>query len=1145
MRQPVRPESKNRVAVILGMHRCGTSLLANMLNEIGVDLGTDLMEPDEWNEAGYWENNGILKRHERLLQALEPARDMNRLTLSLPEGWLQKPEIIAIKDEIKDFVGSQIARTERMWGFKDPRTAVLLPMWNEIFEELDVEPVFMLSVRHPSAVSASLRKRNSMSYSHSQALWLKTNLDALAFTAGKLRVVVDYARWFQDGMEQAKCVIDALDPHWEVGIEKLENALHSVVRTDLNHYADQFEPSKPLAERLYSLLAEAAVTGIIPEEIYRLTGAFDDLTELPRLWNEFLSDTERDVAETRRELREIACLRRLADLRVPLSQVEHEQTFFPPMPQEQSPQGTVSRPLRICIVSPEFVGPHRCGGIGTAYTELGKALARAGHHVVFLYSRGEYCETHSLDYWIAHYRQQGIRLDPLPAFQVNLSIPHHQSISYRTYCWLKDRDFDIVHFPELEGAAYYSLLAKRQGLGLSRTLLCVGTHGPTAWYRSANQEPPNIPCDMELDFMERESVVLADVLWSPSQYLLNWMLEQGWKLAKNTYVQPYIMPTLPGHAVRTENPSPGTANRFVFFGRLETRKGITLFCDALDLLAREGIEGIEITFLGRHSMVLGQGSAQYISQRTKTWRWPCKVVDNLNQPEALEYLQQEGVMAVIASPVDNSPNTVYECLSLGIRFIACSSGGIPELIDERDLEEVCFPYDAESLAAKFRTVLVKGIPAARPAIDMDENIPAWMCWHEGHGLDLARAERPPVLPDPAPMVSVCLVSSDRPRYLAQTVASLQAQNYPKFEVVLIDNGSTEPDALAWLNDMEPLFERLDWRIVRQESRCLGAARNVAASHATGEYLLFMRDDNIAKPDEVTVFVKAALMDKGDILTCSCDLFEGEEPLGENEARGRWVPLGGALVPSVVKNWFGGASYLVRKDFLNALGGFTEEYIDGCEDWEFFAKAALLGFRIEVVPQALYWQRTNGDGTFGASENYAGRQRIARLYGALMPEPLRYLAPFAQAFARDSERCQREKDVEIQVVTTYYQEIIAFRDLIIKSRLLNDLGQRWQAIATLQQSLLQARNCCSSKAKMESLAEIGMLLIELGQPDTAVTVLLTAHEAAIKIGDLSTAGQLMVLIDKLSGSLSKGSGRGGSVSLRASTDEGNSSLGVRL
>jgi GT2 family glycosyltransferase/glycosyltransferase involved in cell wall biosynthesis len=1131
-----------------------------MLNEIGVDLGTDLMEPDEWNEAGYWENNGILKRHERLLQALESARDMNRLTLSLPEGWLQKPEVISIKDEIRDFVGSQIARTERMWGFKDPRTAVLLPMWNEIFEELDVEPVFMLSVRHPSAVSASLRKRNGISYSHSQALWLKTNLDALAFTEGKLRVVVDYDRWFHDGMEQAKSVIAALDPHWEVGIEKLENALQSVVRTDLNHYADQFEPSKPLAECLYSLLAEAAVTGIIPEEIYRMTGAFDDLTELPRLWSEFLRDTERDLAETRSDLqntrteleqtekdlrsrtREVVCLQRLADLRVPLSQPERERAFFPPMPQQQSAQETVIRPLRICIVSPEFVGPHRCGGIGTAYTELGKALARAGHHVVFLYSRGEYCETHSLDYWISHYWQQGIRLEPLPAFQINLSIPHHQSISYRTYCWLNDRDFDIVHFPELEGAAYYSLLAKRQGLGLSRTLLCVGTHGPTAWYRSANEEPPNISCDMELDFMERESTVLADVLWSPSQYLLNWMLEQGWKLAKNTYVQPYIMPTLPGHAVHTEKANPGTVNRFVFFGRLETRKGITLFCDALDRLAREGIEGIEITFLGRHSMVLGQGSAEYISQRSKIWPWPCKVVDNLNQPEALQYLQQEGVMAVIASPVDNSPNTVYECLSLGIRFIACSSGGIPELIDERDLEEVCFPYDAESLAAKFKTVLEKGIPTARPAIDMDENIRAWMCWHEGQGLDLARAERLPALADPAPMVSVCLVSSDRSRYLAQTVASLQAQNYPKFEVVLIDNGSTEPDTLACLNDMEPLFERRGWRMVRQESRCLGAARNVAASHATGEYLLFMQDDNIAKPDEVTVFVKAALMDKGDIITCGCDLFEGEEPSGENEARERWVPLGGALVPSVVKNWFGGASYLVRKDVLPELWGCTEEYIDGCEDWEFFAKAALLGFRIEVVPQALYWQRTNGDGTFGASENYAGRQRIARLYSALMPEPLRHLAPFAQAFARDSERCQRAKDMEIKTITTYYQETIAFRDLITKSRLLKDLGQRWQAIATLQQSLLQARNCSSSKAKMESLAEIGMLLIELGQPDTAVTVLLTAHEAAIKIGDLSTAGQLMILIDRLSGSLSKGSGKGGNVSMQTSTGGVSSSLG---
>ena len=133
-------------------------------------------------------------------------------------------------------------------------------------------------------------------------------------------------------------------------------------------------------------------------------------------------------------------------------------------------------------------------------------------------------------------------------------------------------------------------------------------------------------------------------------------------------------------------------------------------------------------------------------------------------------------------------------------------------------------------------------------------------------------------------------------------------------------------------------------------------------------------------------------------------------------------------------------------------------------------------------------------------------------------------------------------MEIQAITTYYQETIAFRDLRIKACVLKDLGMHWQAISTLQQSLLLARNCCSSKAKMESLAAIGMLLIELGQPDTAVTVLITAHEAAIKIGDLSTAGQLTVLIDTLSGSLSKGSGKGGSVSMQTSTGGVSSSLG---
>jgi hypothetical protein len=50
------------------------------------------------------------------------------------------------------------------------------------------------------------------------------------------------------------------------------------------------------------------------------------------------------------------------------------------------------RPLRICIASFDLVGPIRNGGVGTAFTSLGEALATAGHDDTLLYLSGQWCE---------------------------------------------------------------------------------------------------------------------------------------------------------------------------------------------------------------------------------------------------------------------------------------------------------------------------------------------------------------------------------------------------------------------------------------------------------------------------------------------------------------------------------------------------------------------------------------------------------------------------------------------------------------------------------------------------------------------------------------------------------------------------------
>lgn len=69
-------------------------------------------------------------------------------------------------------------------------------------------------------------------------------------------------------------------------------------------------------------------------------------------------------------------------------------------------------------------------------------------------------------------------------------------------------------------------------------------------------------------------------------------------------------------------------------------------------------------------------------------------------------------------------------------------------------------------------------------------------------------------------------------------------------------------------------------------------QNLAARHASGEYLMFMDDDNVAKPFEVETFVTAALNSGADVLTTPSDLIFGEEfPSPFRKMTHCWLPLG--------------------------------------------------------------------------------------------------------------------------------------------------------------------------------------------------------------------------------------------------------------
>ncbi len=644
---------------------------------------------------------------------------------------------------------------------------------------------------------------------------------------------------------------------------------------------------------------------------------------------------------------------------------------FPSLPKIEV--GRSSRLPRVCIATWEIEGPSRNAGIGTAYTSLADALKRAGYDVSILFLLGCHPTDGNMIDWVDYYQtQKGMKLIPLPmAHEPRIHAAWASSVSYHTYVWLKEHqhDFNVIHFPECQGLAFYSLLAKRQGLAFGDSTFVIGTHGPTFWVKEGSQDYIRNLGELEIDFMERVSVSAADVVVSPSQYLLNWTQQHGWELPERTYVAPYVLP----QGLLTEGPAPRQKQKeireIVFFGRLEIRKGLKLFCDALDeLCAGSTNPQFEVTFLGKETEIYGRSSIGYISDRSKAWSVPWHIVSNKYQKAAIEYLQGDGRLAVVSSLADNFPNTVLECIGAGVPLLASNVGGIPEIIDPADRENVCFEPRPDILAERIRGALEQGASAARPSASFADTAGNWVDWHSSLP-NRARSEQPVRKDRQAgresifPLVSVCFAYNVRQKGAAATLASLKQQDYPHLEIILAECGGSEVSSASKSSkDAERLGSHELRRISRRSSE-IGAGRNAAVREAKGEYLFFVDDHSILlAPNALSVVVQVAQRVDADILTSAISFFLGSSN-GSSENRlehSRRPFLGGDAATGAFVNCFGSTNALVRRDAFDTIGGFSDEAVSTLDDWEFLSKAALLGLRIETTPEVFLWQREDQD-----------------------------------------------------------------------------------------------------------------------------------------------------------------------------------------
>jgi hypothetical protein len=171
--------------IVLGMHRSGTSVLARLLNLMGVYFGPEGVSTgaNQENPKGFWERRDVRALNDSVLHAV--GCDWNRV-LKLDVTALPQPVLADFDKRASRLVLEMDAH--RPWLLKEPRLCLLLPLWRKWFEV----PVCIHIYRNPVEVASSLHKRNGIPIEAGIALWERYVRSALDASVGLPRAVVSH-----------------------------------------------------------------------------------------------------------------------------------------------------------------------------------------------------------------------------------------------------------------------------------------------------------------------------------------------------------------------------------------------------------------------------------------------------------------------------------------------------------------------------------------------------------------------------------------------------------------------------------------------------------------------------------------------------------------------------------------------------------------------------------------------------------------------------------------------------------------------------------------------------------------------------------------------------------------------------------------
>jgi GT2 family glycosyltransferase len=213
-----------------------------------------------------------------------------------------------------------------------------------------------------------------------------------------------------------------------------------------------------------------------------------------------------------------------------------------------------------------------------------------------------------------------------------------------------------------------------------------------------------------------------------------------------------------------------------------------------------------------------------------------------------------------------------------------------------------------------------------------------------------------------PRISVVVCTYNGAATIAECLEGCTALDYPNFEVLVIDDGSTDRTA--------ELAVDFDVRVISTENRGLAAARNVGLRHARGEIVAYLDDDASPDPDWLR-YLAAGFMTTPHAAIGGPNVPPANGFLADCIAKAPGGPIH-VLVSDREAEHIPGCNMAFRREVLDELGGFDARFRIAGDDVDICWRLQNAGWTIGFAPAAMVWHRRR--------ESIRGYARQQREYG---------------------------------------------------------------------------------------------------------------------------------------------------------------------